>query len=477
MSSPTTLAALPAALGRPHFIGVGGSGMSAIAKLLVGRGARVSGSDAYDSATLPALRALGAGVSAGHGADRLPSDASCVVVSSAIAPDNPELVRAGDLGVPVLHRSQALAALIAGSRTVAVAGTHGKTTTSSMLAVALTAMGADPSYAIGADLDAPCSNARRGDSDLFVVEADESDRSFHAYRPEVAVVLNVEFEHHANYASLEAVHESFETFVAGVEPGGTLIVSADDPGARELTRRLGAHRPARVVTYGEAEDADVRIRSIARRGGLSQVRVTLGPRTLLFTVPVPGRHYAHNAVAALAAGHALGLDVVRLADALGSYTGARRRLEPKGTAAGVTVVDTYAHHPTEMRADLEALREMYGERRLLVVYQPHLFSRTRHLGAAMGRALALADASLVLDVYPAREEPLPGVTSALVVDAAVEAGAHVRAVHDMAAAPGLLAGAARPGDVLVTMGGGDVTLLGPLILDELRGTASPAGTG
>ncbi|SED92855.1 UDP-N-acetylmuramate--L-alanine ligase [Streptomyces sp. 2231.1] len=457
---------LPTAMDRPHFIGIGGAGMSGIAKILAQRGAQVAGSDARDSATAEALRALGATVHIGHAAAHLADDASCVVVSSAIREDNPELARAAELGIPVVHRSDALAALMEGLRPIAVAGTHGKTTTTSMLAVSLTALGRKPSYAIGGDLDAPGSNALHGEGDIFVAEADESDRSFHKYAPEVAIVLNVELDHHANYASMDEIYESFETFVDRVTEGGTLVVSADQEGARELTRRV-AGRSVRVVTYGEAQDADVRVLSVVPQGLRSEVTVLLDGRELTFTVSVPGRHYALNAVAALAAGAALGVPAAELAPALAAYTGVKRRLQLKGEAAGVQVIDSYAHHPTEMTADLEAMRAAAGDARILVVFQPHLFSRTQELGKEMGQSLTLADASVVLDIYPAREDPVPGVTSELIIEAARAAGADVTAVHDKAEIPAVVAGMAKPGDLVLTMGAGDVTDLGPKILDRL----------
>ncbi|MFI6013492.1 UDP-N-acetylmuramate--L-alanine ligase [Streptomyces sp. NPDC051243] len=456
---------IPTAMDRPHFIGIGGAGMSGIAKILAQRGAEVAGSDAKESGTAEALRALGVTVHIGHAAEHLADDASCVVVSSAIRQDNPELARAAELGIPVVHRSDALAALMDGLRPIAVAGTHGKTTTTSMLAVSLTELGLKPSYAIGGDLDAPGSNALHGDGEIFVAEADESDRSFHKYAPEVAIVLNVELDHHANYASMDEIYESFVTFADRIVDGGTLVISADQDGARELTRRVAGS--VRTVTYGEAADADVRVLSVVAQGLKSQVTVLLDGQELTFAVSVPGRHYALNAVAALAAGAALGVPAAELAPALAAYTGVKRRLQLKGEAAGVQVIDSYAHHPTEMTADLEAMRAAAGDARILVAYQPHLFSRTQELGKEMGDALALADSSLVLDIYPAREDPIPGVTSDLVIEAARAAGAEVTAVHDKSEVPSLIAGMAKPGDLVLTMGAGDVTDLGPLILDRL----------
>jgi UDP-N-acetylmuramate--alanine ligase len=464
--------AVPTAMARPHFIGIGGAGMSGIAKILATRGARVAGSDAKDSETAAALRALGATVHIGHAAEHLADDATCVVVSSAIRDDNPELAAARERGVPIVHRSDALAGLMTDRRAIAVAGTHGKTTTTSMLAVSLTTLGLDPSYAIGGDLDAPGSNARHGAGEIFVAEADESDRSFHKYAPEVAIVLNVELDHHANYASMDEIYESFETFADRIVPGGTLVIAADHPGARELTARLRGRDELRIVTYGEAADADVRIVGIAPHGLTSEVTVLLDNEELTFTVSVPGRHYAHNAVAALTAGTALGVPAADLAPALASYTGVKRRLQLKGSAAGVQVIDSYAHHPTEIAADLEAIRGSAGDGRVLVVFQPHLFSRTQQLATEMGEALALADACLVLDIYPAREDPIPGVTSALIIDAAAAKAADVDAEHDKGAVPDRIAGMTKPGDLVLTMGAGDVTELGPKILDRLAAVES-----
>ncbi|NGN63976.1 UDP-N-acetylmuramate--L-alanine ligase [Streptomyces sp. A7024] len=461
--------AIPTDLDRPHFIGIGGAGMSGIAKILTQRGARVAGSDSRESATAASLRALGATVHIGHDAAHLAPDASSIVVSSAIREDNPELVAARERGIPVVHRSDALAAVMEGLRPIAVAGTHGKTTTTSMLAVSLRTLGLDPSYAIGGDLDEPGSNAHHGAGEIFVAEADESDRSFHKYAPEVAIILNVELDHHANYASMDEIYESFETFVGRVVPGGTLVLSADHEGARVLRERL-APGSVRVVTYGEAEDADVRVLSITPLGLTSRVTVAMddGDRELTFTVSVPGRHYALNAVAALAAGAALGVPATELAPALASYTGVKRRLQLKGEAAGVQVIDSYAHHPTEMTADLEAIRGAADGARVLVLFQPHLFSRTQELGKEMGQSLALADASVVLDIYPAREDPVPGVTSALIVDAARAEGADVTHVAEKPAAVEAIVGMAKPGDLVLTMGAGDVTDLGPQILTRLQ---------
>ncbi|MEV6011278.1 UDP-N-acetylmuramate--L-alanine ligase [Streptomyces sp. NPDC051976] len=459
---------VPTALDRPHFIGIGGTGMSGIAKILAQRGAKVTGSDSRDSATAKALRAQGAIVHIGHAAAHLAEDTTAVVVSSAIRLDNPELAAAHARGLPVVHRSDALASLMQGLRPVAVAGTHGKTTTTSMLAVSFSSLGLDPSYAIGGDLDAPGSNAHHGEGEHFIAEADESDRSFHKYAPEVAVILNVELDHHANYASMEEVYDSFEAFAKKIVPGGTLVINADQSGATELTRRLqNALSSLKVITYGEAQSADVPIHMVTPQGLTSEITVLLDGEPVTFTISVPGRHYAHNAVAALAAGVAMGVPTSDMATALSSYTGVKRRLQLTGEAAGVQVIDSYAHHPTEMAADLEAMRAAARDSRIIVLFQPHLFSRTQEMGSEMGQALALADTSMVLDIYAAREDPVPGISSALIIDAARAAGADVTYGESKDCATERIAAMAKPGDLVLTMGAGDISDLGPRILTAL----------
>ncbi len=396
---------------------------------------------------------------------------------SAIAANNPELVRAKQLGLTLVPRAQALAELMAGHDTIAISGTHGKTTTTSLLAAAVRAMGGqDLTYVIGADQDEPLSSTHQGGGRLFLAEADESDRSFTAYTPHVAVVLNIEHEHHATYPTPDDLIDAFAAFARRLTPTGTLVLNADDPHTRELHRRLTATgNGPRILTFGATPGSDVRIEAVERSGTGSRITVQAGTSRITFHVRVPGRHYALDAVAALSAALAYGFHPQELAPHLAAYTGAKRRLEHKGEAAGVHVLDTYAHHPTEMAADLTALREAHEGARLLVIYQPHLYTRTEALGAEMGKVLALADACVVLDIYPAREEPIPGITSQLIVDAARRSGADVDSrVRTMADGPAAITKLARPGDVLVTMGGGDITLLGPRILHELAAGKSQA---
>lgn len=456
-------------LGRVHFIAIGGAGMSGIARIMLRRGIPVSGSDARDSELLAQLGGMGAEVFVGHDAAHL-GDADTVVVSTAIRDGNPELVAARERGLRVLHRSAALAALMAGRRAVAVAGTHGKTTTTSMLTVALQHAGADPSYCIGGQLVTTGLGADEGTGDVFVAEADESDGSFLMYTPRIAVITNVEADHLDNYGGFEKVKENFARFVDRVEPGGTLVAGADDPVAMELAGRA-RERGLTVRTYGEAEGADLRVTGFTPRG--------LGSRFAIAGVGevalgVPGRHNALNATAVVAVAQALGLDDAAVRDGLAAFGGAMRRLERKGEAGGVEVFDSYAHHPTEVTADLEATRDYAREKggpgeggpRIIAVFQPHLYSRTRFFAAEFGAALGLADVAVVLDVYGAREDPEPGVTGKLVADAVPPGTETVYApVRDDV--PGIVASLARPGDLAITLGAGDVTALGPPILERL----------
>jgi UDP-N-acetylmuramate--L-alanine ligase len=466
-------------LGRVHFAGIGGAGMSGIARIMLARGTGVSGSDSAASDVLEDLAGLGAKTHVGHDASNL-GDADTLVVSSAIRPDNPELVEARRRGLRVLHRSGALAALMFGRRVIAVSGTHGKTSTTSMIATVLLETGANPGYVIGGVLASSGTGAADGSGPDFVAEADESDGSFLNYAPDVAVITNVEVDHLDNYGTAEVYREYFRKFAGRVKPDGLVVACADDKGATELAehaRTLGR----RVATYGEAPDADYRVTDIAGQGMATAFTVTAAggvasrPPATRVSVGVPGRHNALNAAAAFVAVVELGIAPADAATALARYRGAARRMEPKGETAGVRVLDSYAHHPTEIATDLRAAREIVAgggsaasgagtaPGRVIAVFQPHLYSRTRIFAAEFGAALGLADEAVVLDVYAAREDPEPGVTGALVADAAHNA----RYVPAAADVPAVVKSIAAPGDVVLTMGAGDVTRLGPLILAEL----------
>jgi UDP-N-acetylmuramate--alanine ligase len=453
-----------------HFIGIGGAGMSGIARVLLARGTAVSGSDAKDSLALSALRALGADVHVGHDAAHL-DGATTVVVSTAIRESNPELAAARESGVRVLKRAEALAELLVGYRAVAVAGTHGKTTTTSMLTVAAQHCGVDPSFAIGGDLNEAGSNAHHGSGDLFVVEADESDASFLVYRPYAAIVTNVEPDHLDHYGDEASYRASFEAFVRTIDPAGFLVLCADDAGTLQLAAVARAEG-VDVRTYGTSEDADLRMDSLRSSGSTSTYDAVLrGRRIGEVTVNVPGAHLARNSAAALLAGIGLALPEAALVEGLGGFTGVRRRMELKGTAAGVRVYDDYAHHPTEVHAQLVAARGMTGGGRLVVAFQPHMYSRTAAFAEAFGAALGLADEVVVMEVYGAREDPVPGVTGALVSSAVPLPPEHVLFEPSWSAVPPALVARVEAGDLLVTLGAGDVTQIGPEVLRLLEGGA------
>lgn len=466
---------------RTHLIGIGGAGMSGIARILLARGAAVSGSDAKDSRTVLALRAQGALVAVGHEAanlDLLADGPTSVVGSTAIRPDNPELAAARERGVPVLRRAEALALLMAGQRVACVAGTHGKTSTTSMLTVALQHCRLDPSFAIGGDLNESGANAHHGTGGIFVAEADESDGSLLVFEPSVAVVTNVEADHLDHHGTVEAYVGVFDAFLDRITPGGVLIACGDDPGAARLAER-GEARGLRVLRYGRhlpdgapgARLADYRPVDGGGEVDLELIAADGAPgERINLRVSTPGRHMADNAAAALLAGLELGAPVERLVEGLAAFGGVRRRFEPKGVASGVRVYDDYAHHPTEVAAQLDACRPLLDGGRLIVVFQPHLYSRTELFADGFAEALRKADEVIVLDVFGAREAPRPGVTGALIADRVPGA----RFAASVAEVPALIAGMARPGDLVLTMGAGDVTMLGPEILTEIdRIDASP----
>lgn len=472
-------AELDALLARVHLVGIGGAGMSGIARILLARGNRVSGSDAKDSRTVLALRAQGAEIALGHQAQNLDqfadADPSAIVVSTAIRQDNPELVEAQRRGVPVLRRAEALAALMADHRVACVTGTHGKTSTTSMLTVALQHCRLDPSFAIGGDLNESGANAHHGDGGVFVAEADESDGSFLVFAPSVAVVTNVEPDHLDHHGTVEAYTQVFEEFVRRIEPDGVLVACADDPGAALLADRAEADG-LRVRRYGHSVTGTGDARMVGYRpeheAGVATVELTgadgSGPTRVDVSVAVPGEHMAGNAVAALLAGLELGASRGELLDGLAAFGGVRRRFEFKGRAEGVRVYDDYAHHPTEVEAQLRAARPVVGDGRLVVVFQPHLYSRTAAFAEEFATALGLADEVVVLDVYGAREEPQPGVTGELIANSVPLSTDRVHFEPSLTDASPNVASLVGAGDVVVTMGAGDVTMLGPEILTEIE---------
>ncbi|MDQ8174759.1 MAG: UDP-N-acetylmuramate--L-alanine ligase [Gemmatimonadota bacterium] len=444
-----------------HFQGIGGAGMSALAELLHRRGARVTGCD-RDPAGAVDLISLGIPVQTGHDPAHL-EDHRALVVSSAIPKDHPEVMRARTLGLEVVRRAEALAEATAGGVLIGIAGTHGKSTTTVMTTEALAAAGKEPTGVVGARVSAWGGNLSRGGHELFVVEADEYDRSFLALTPTVAVVTNVEADHLDIYADLADITTTFATYVRRAR---YVVLCADDPGANALP----SPATAEVIRYGiMSPDARLVAREIRHHDGGSTFTVVYDgkPRGAVH-LGVPGRHNVLNALAALACGIGpWGLTVEAMAPGLARFVGAERRFQRKGSARGVTVVDDYAHHPTEVAATLAAAREAYPDRRIVVAFQPHLFSRTRDFAGEFGEALAAADVLCLAEVYPAREQPLPGVTSALIADAATRAGRAPVWTGPRDAMAGALADLVREGDVVLTVGAGDVTKTGPELLARL----------
>jgi UDP-N-acetylmuramate--alanine ligase len=444
-----------------HFMGIGGAGMSGLALIACRRGVAVTGCDA-DPAGAQDLTALGVSVVAGHAPAHV-EGARAVVHTAAVKSDHPELSRARALGLAVIPRKLALAELVAGRTTVAVSGTHGKTTTTVMATEALAAAGCDPTGVAGGRVGSWGGNARIAGDSLFVVEADEYDQAFLTLDPTVALVNNVEPDHLECYGSVEALEDAFVEFAGRAD---LAIIGADDPGAVRIARRLGR----KAQTFGFAEEADIRITEVGQAPGETSARVALpgaGPVTL--QLRVPGVHNLRNAVGALAAvAHLAPGGVAPALEALHRFGGVGRRFERLGEFAGVAIVDDYAHHPSELVATLAAARQAFPGRRLVAVFQPHLFSRTAAHGVAMGRALAAADVVVVTEIYPAREQPIPGVSGRQVAEAAEQAGGSAVFEADRAAVGRRVLDLLEPGDVVLTLGAGDITRLGPQLVQWLQ---------
>ena len=442
-----------------HMVGIGGAGMSGIARLLLARGIAVSGCDLKDSAGLQTLAAAGASVVVGHDPHHL-GTSDAVVVSSAIPAENQEVDEARRRGIPVLLRAEVLAALMRGRRTIAVAGTHGKTTTTSMISVMLREAGLDPTYVIGGDLNESGSGAGHGNGDLFVAEADESDGSFLLLSPDIAVVTNVEEDHLDFYASREEIEKAFAEFGRG---SGRVVACWDDPGVR---RSLD---PALVtVRYGIGPDSDLSITDMRLRPDGGDATFRYGDEGVEVSLQVPGRHNLLNAGATLAVAALLEMPLGQAAGCLASFTGVRRRFEQRGVVAGTTFVDDYAHHPTELAATLGSAS--IDGHRIVAVFQPHRYTRTRRMWRSLGESLVLADVVVVTDVYGAGEQPIPGITGKLVVDAVAEAAPGKRVVYlprRSEVAP-FLAGEVRSGDLVLTLGAGDITMVGDETMDRIK---------
>jgi UDP-N-acetylmuramate--alanine ligase len=451
---------------RVHFVGIGGAGMSGIAEVLINLGYAVSGSDLKKSATTERLRSLGARIFEGHRTEHV-EGAHVVVVSTAVRPDNPEVVEARRHGVPVIPRAEMLAELMRLKYGVAVAGSHGKTTTTSMVALVLDRGGLDPTVVVGGRLGVLGSGARLGRGDFMVVEADESDRSFLKLSPTVAVVTNIDREHLDTYRDLADVQDAFVGFVNKVPFYGAAVLCLDDPPVQDVLPRV----ERRVITYGLSPQAEVSARDVQLSAGGSQYSAVhqgreLGP----IEVHIPGTHNVLNSLAAVAVGLDLGVPFESVHAGLSSFTGVDRRFQVKGEAGGVLVVDDYGHHPTEIRATLEALRHRAGARRTVVLFQPHRYTRTQHLWDEFCRAFNQADVLLLADIYAASEEAIPGVTAEALAQAITTRGhRQVAYAGDLRAAAERLCEEAREGDVVLTLGAGSIWTAGEELLRRRNG--------
>ncbi|MGD0293639.1 MAG: UDP-N-acetylmuramate--L-alanine ligase [Terracidiphilus sp.] len=446
-----------------HFIGIGGIGMSGIAEILLNLGMKVSGSDLRRSAVTDRLAQMGATIYEGHDAVNV-AGATVVVTSSAVSATNPEVLEARARKTPVIQRAEMLAELMRLKYGIAIAGMHGKTTTTSMVAAVLAAGGLDPTVVVGGRVDALGSNAKLGKSQYMVVEADESDRSFLKLSPILAVVTNLDREHMDCYRDMADVEQAFLTFINKLPFYGAVTACVDNP----LLAGILPRAQRRVFTYGVAAEADYRLEYLdAVMGTFArfQVMTALGPLGP-FELHVPGRHNVLNATAAVAIAHQLGIEPEQIAEGLSHFRGVDRRFQLRGAARGVTVVDDYGHHPTEIRATLAAAREC-GHRRIFVVFQPHRYTRTRDLLDEFSSAFADADTVIVLPIYAASEEPIPGVTAEGL--ASRIQGPTVHYAPEFAAAVAEVATQVREGDLILTLGAGSVSQLGPQILAALEG--------
>ena len=445
-----------------HFIGIGGSGMSGLARIALAMGISTSGSDAKDSQTVQDLKTLGATIFVGHDALNV-GENSVVVHSSAIGRSNPELIRAQELNLPILGRAEALAIFMEDKKSIAVAGTHGKTTTTSMLTVALQSLGLDPSFAIGGTINRGGTNAHFGSGDYFVAEADESDGSFLVYKPLGAIITNIELDHVDNFPTIEAVMELFKKFIDSIQVNGFLVAGIDSPKVVELLSQV-ERNDLKVITYGKS-NADITYSNISLQPNSSFARVALRGKVLgELELSVPGTHNIENALAVIGAGVATSQPLSELISGLKNFTGARRRFEVKGSVNGVTVVDDYGHHPTEIKVTLEAAKNYAKNGKVVVIFQPHRYSRTAAFVKEFATALSIADQVYLLEVYSAGENPIPGVSSKSIADL-IPGGIYNPSMVEVVAE---VAEKSSSGDLILTLGAGDVSALAPVILENLN---------
>jgi UDP-N-acetylmuramate--alanine ligase len=459
MIKPDFSQAVPEDLGVVHFIGIGGSGMSGIARLLIGMGHQVTGSDLRDTSNVASLRELGAKISIGHDQSHL-GNPDTVVVTSALWPTNPEYLLAKERGIPVIHRSQALAHLASSKRLIAVAGAHGKTTSTGMVITALMALGADPSFVNGGVINSVGHSSSSGKGELFVIEADESDGSFLHYDTAISLITNVDPDHLDHYGSIEAFHRVFADFANKSKE--FVVISSDDPGAKEVAKLVT--RP--MVTFGEAPDATVRVQNIKPEAKVS-FELVYKDNVATARLLLAGRHNALNAAGAVATLVGLGFDFDKSLQEVAKFAGTERRFELHGVEAGVSVYDDFAHHPTEVAAALEGARAVVGSGKLITVFQPHLYSRTRLFAKEFAEVLAASDEVVLLDIYAAREDPEPGVTGELIFNHFVDKK-RIHYVRNWDDAPAVAAKLSGEGDFIMTMGCGDVYRMVPQLLEALK---------
>lgn len=441
--------------GRSHFIGIGGIGMSGIARYLLSQGENVSGSDLKESKTIAALRDMGCQIFIGHNPENVHGAAE-VVTSTAIRPDNPEVQEAKRVGIPVIHRSKKLAQLVNAHRGITIAGTHGKTTTSSMVATMLKANDLAPSYVIGGIVKSFADNARCGDTEWFVIEADESDGSLIEYHPEIAVLTNIEMDHQDYYRDTVHLHEIFAEHIQNVRPGGLVVYCSDDPGVLRLVgHAVGTERL--FLSYGLREGADIRAENITFEGLGSTFDVVTSQGTLgSISLQVPGRHNVQNSLAAVTIGLHMGLSIEQISAGLYEFRGVQRRFEILGKTDNLTVVDDYAHHPSEIVATLSAARQSH-KNRIITVFQPHRYSRTKSLAREFGGAFSNADEVIIVDVYGAGEDPIPMVSGDLIARHIQETNhPNVQFIPDLETAEEVIANRLQPNDLVITLGAGDV---------------------
>ncbi|CAB4615983.1 MAG: UDP-N-acetylmuramate--L-alanine ligase [Actinobacteria bacterium] len=461
MIKPDFTQPVPADLGTVHFVGIGGSGMSGIARILLGMGHTVTGSDLRDTSNVAALRELGAVIHIGHDEAHLGTP-DTVVVTSALWPTNPEYLLAQKLGIPVIHRSQALAYLTSKREVIAVAGAHGKTTSTGMIITALLELGEDPSFVNGGVIASLDASSASGTGNLFVIEADESDGSFLHYDTSVALITNVDADHLDHYGSEEAFEAEFARFAQGAKE--FVAISSDDPGAIRVSRLIKDHR---VITFGRADDATVRLFDVDATGPRVSFSIDYLGASYKAQLTVPGEHNALNAAGAFAVLVGLGFDPKKALAGIEAFGGTERRFELHGERRGVSVYDDFAHHPTEVSAAIKAARAVVGAGKIVTVFQPHLYSRTRLMAKEFAEALSASDQVVVLDIYAAREDPEPGVTGALVSNA-FSNQAQVHYVPEWSDVPAVAAKLASAGDFIMTMGCGDIYRMVPELLEALE---------